>query len=315
MNFEYKCIKSHLITNICEQRQTPENKEGGGWHYLDRHHVACSHRYVLQQFKLIRPNGGKIAYQFRCCRVEGNQSVSNYHRTRMAQFGGSYKPSNSQQLNGFNALVAPDHAAISSFLFKEANENMYYYDFGVTTLNEDTSDNFTSYARNTAWRNHGGGSFNYLTPLTINCDQRYSALSSLHFKKNGGQISWEYSCTESRKYISNSCKRKEGGWQQFPNMKDIQYMRNLPVSCGPKAGLRHFFYMSNGLYFKAIFTCCKVNAKTSTLFQDLSTGIGNRQNQYLDRQYPTAYPGEVISGLVFLTTDRLVSRVETVRFR
>ena len=66
--YDYKCLPSTKPLT-CRNVSTVGNEDGkGNSVYLDRHDVKCNEDEVLNQFKLYRPTGNQINYEYKCCK-------------------------------------------------------------------------------------------------------------------------------------------------------------------------------------------------------------------------------------------------------
>lgn len=66
--YDYSCLSSNKPLQ-CRSVTTQGNDDGGGNAvYLDRHDINCNDDETLSQFKLTRPTGNTIQYQYKCCK-------------------------------------------------------------------------------------------------------------------------------------------------------------------------------------------------------------------------------------------------------
>jgi len=72
--YEYACVKNIGTNNPNDSytQNTPWNDTGNNQvsstNYLDRHSLACKPGFALQQFKMVRNNKNKIAFNYRCAK-------------------------------------------------------------------------------------------------------------------------------------------------------------------------------------------------------------------------------------------------------
>jgi len=70
--FEYECCDVNAGLDKCSQHSTPMNDDGGGKvRHLDRHNVNCPASTMMTQWRLTRPSGSQIRFDYTCCSAKG----------------------------------------------------------------------------------------------------------------------------------------------------------------------------------------------------------------------------------------------------
>jgi len=70
--FEYECCDVNAGLDKCSQHSTRRNDDGGGKvRHLDRHNVNCPASTMMTQWRLTRPSGSQIRFDYTCCSAKG----------------------------------------------------------------------------------------------------------------------------------------------------------------------------------------------------------------------------------------------------
>jgi len=68
----------YIISTPCRMLKTPENEQGYGANYLDRHNIQCNNDEYLSNYTLRQTPDRKIYYEYSCCKADmENEDPSN----------------------------------------------------------------------------------------------------------------------------------------------------------------------------------------------------------------------------------------------
>jgi hypothetical protein len=71
MRYDYKCSDTPVDTETCRSDKiSPQEDGGGNVIYLDRQNVSCNEGEALTKFRLSRPSGNTVAYEYTCCKTK-----------------------------------------------------------------------------------------------------------------------------------------------------------------------------------------------------------------------------------------------------
>lgn len=71
IRYDYRCSDNPIKAGTCKNyRISPQEDGGGNLIYLDRQSVNCGQGEALTKFRLSRPSGNTIAYEYTCCKPE-----------------------------------------------------------------------------------------------------------------------------------------------------------------------------------------------------------------------------------------------------
>lgn len=69
IRYDYKCSDTPIDEGTCRtDRIAPQEDGGGNLIYLDRQNVSCKDGEALTKFRLTRPSGNTVAYEYTCCK-------------------------------------------------------------------------------------------------------------------------------------------------------------------------------------------------------------------------------------------------------
>ena len=157
----------------CFTRHTWWSSHGGGkLVYLDRHRVRCYNGEALKMFHLQR-NGGKVRYQYICCRMLKRGTCRNqvkYNRYTYGVHGSSAKYLKNQ------LVTCGSSAFLSSFrLTRNRARNKIRYIYNCCHLRHAKHrKRMSCYSRHTKWTYHGYHEETwYLKKQIVQCKKRY----------------------------------------------------------------------------------------------------------------------------------------------
>ena len=179
------CPKTNARLNFSDRNlKTPSNDWGGGNSiYLDRHNMDCGDD-AIRQFRLYRPAGNRIAYNYSC--LEGTNSPRYDKNTKSNDWGGG----NTIYLDRHDVNCGNQNIHRIKLYRPAGNRIAYAYSCGKRGVAPGTCTN-----RYTKWNTESGQNI-YLDRHNVSCPGN-TALTRFRLQRNGkGKFRYYYRCCQ-----------------------------------------------------------------------------------------------------------------------
>lgn len=299
LNIQYRCIRTNFVNfNTCKTNQTGWNAIGGGYEYLDRQAPYCAANEAMQGWGIVR-NGSNMAIKFVCCQVTGSQVVSA-HTTRLAELANF----NANSIGDSMAVVGGDLRAINGFRMSGQWENAWKTDYQTITLTNNLDAMTRILPKYTSLNQQNNGSVFYLDRHDVTCNDPNSVLNSFTIENwyNFTQFRYRYNCSQSAQLISNNCNENVTQWDATDSNENtsVNFLDRHTLTCGKNAAIKGFRMTRYNSFFRYVYNCCELNnVVSSEVYSNNWTDAGGWSMVFLDRQWTTGLPDEVINSLSF----------------
>jgi hypothetical protein len=184
-NLKKGCPKTNTRLKFSyRNRKTPSNDWGGGNSiYLDRHNMDCGND-AIRQFRLYRPSGNRIAYNYSC--LEGTNSSRYNAMTRSNDWGGG----NTVYLDRHDVNCGNRNIHRVRLIRPAGNKIAYSYSCGRRGVATGTCRNMY-----TKWNQESNRNI-YLDRHNVSCPGN-TALTRFKLQRNGrGKFRYYYRCCQ-----------------------------------------------------------------------------------------------------------------------
>jgi hypothetical protein len=171
--------------------QTSSNSDGGGNAlFLQRHNIQCNNK-PINRFKLIRKEGGNMAYEYNCSEGGMLKSPTTYSNP-LSEASSNTVFLDRQSVNcGTNSVLS--RLQLNGSTEVDTATNTWKYDYSCVKSEKQLSCRDVS----TPWNEEGGGNALNLDRHDVKCENDESLSGFALVRKGDGNWRYNYKCCKS----------------------------------------------------------------------------------------------------------------------